>query len=127
MIVDGRGALAWCRAQPQAAEELPFGPETLVFKVGGRIFAIFPAEDCPARVSLKCDPGLAEVLRERHPGVTPGYHLNKRHWNTVMLDGSVPGEVVQDLLEHSYTLLVDRLPRRLREALREATAPRYVD
>jgi predicted DNA-binding protein (MmcQ/YjbR family) len=123
MVVDGRGALAWCRAQPQATEEFPFGSETRVFKVGGRIFAIFPAADCPTRVSLKCDPGLAQVLRERHPGVTPGYHLNKRHWNTVRLDGDVPGEVVQDLLEHSYTLIVDQLPRRLRDQLRAATAP----
>jgi predicted DNA-binding protein (MmcQ/YjbR family) len=127
MVVDGRSAVSWCQAQPQAVEEFPFGPDTRVFKVGGRIFAIFPAGECPGRVSLKCDPGLAEVLRERHPGVTPGYHLNKRHWNTVDLGGSVPGEVVQDLLEHSYTLIVDGLPRRLREELREATASADLD
>jgi predicted DNA-binding protein (MmcQ/YjbR family) len=105
------------------AEELPFGPGTLVFKVGGRMFALFPDQPSPESVSLKCDPRFAEALRERHPGVVvPGYHLNKRHWNTVRLDRDLPSPVVADLLEHSYTLVVDGLPRRLREGLRAATA-----
>jgi predicted DNA-binding protein (MmcQ/YjbR family) len=120
--VDGRAVLEWCRTRPGATEELPFGPDTRVFKVGGRIFAIMAAVDDPPDVSLKCDPHFAEHLRAAHPTVVPGYHLNKRHWNTVLLDGSLPAELVEDLLGHSYTLIVDGLPRRLRDPLRGAIA-----
>ena len=110
--------LAWCRARPGASEELPFGPDTLVFKVGGKMFAVLPATADPDRVSLKCEPRFAEHLRAQHRAIAPGYHLNKRHWNTVRLDGSLPAELVEELLGHSYTLVVDGLPRQRREALR---------
>jgi predicted DNA-binding protein (MmcQ/YjbR family) len=102
--MDGRAVLDWCRRQPGATEETPFGPETLVFKVGGRMFAAAAARD-PDAVTLKADPDLAEFLREQYPGVRPGYHMNKRHWNTVALDGSVPTDVVRQLLEQSYALV----------------------
>ena len=95
---------------------MPFGPETLVFKVGGRIFAVAAAID-PASVTLKADPDLGEMLREQYPGITPGYHMNKRHWNTVALDGTVPSSVVLQLLEESLRL-VGRPPSGRRSARR---------
>ena len=116
--MDGEAALAWCRERPGSVEDFPFGPDARVFKVGGKMFAIFPPQPAPAEVSLKCDPGLAQQLRAEHPGIVPGYHLNKRHWNTVPLDGSLPAGLVEDLLGHSYTVVVDALPRASREALR---------
>ena len=101
-----------CRAMPAATEEQPFGPEVAVFKVGGKIFALISLDDEPAHVSLKCEPGLAELLREQYAAVGPGYHLNKRHWNTVRLDGSVPEGELRDWLEESYALVRAGLPRR---------------
>ena len=106
-----------CLRMPGATEDFPFNPETSVFKVGGKVFAITALEGRPLNVSLKCEPGLAEQLRAEHAAITPGYHLNKRHWNTVVLDGSVPDEMVRDLIEDSYDLVVASLPRRKREAL----------
>ena len=122
--MEGRAVLEWCRARPGVSEELPFGPHTRVFKVGGKIFAITQAVDDPRDVSLKCDPLFAEHLRAEHAAVVPGYHLNKRYWNTVLLDGSLPAELVEDLLGHSYTLVVDGLPRRVREDLRAREGPK---
>jgi predicted DNA-binding protein (MmcQ/YjbR family) len=98
-------------------EEFPFGPETSVFKVAGKIFALSRLAESPARVSLKCDPVLAEQLRAAHPAVLPGYHLNKRHWNTVIIDGSVPDTMIADMVEDSYDLVVSKLPRARRQAL----------
>jgi predicted DNA-binding protein (MmcQ/YjbR family) len=120
--MDGRAVLEWCRARPGAAEELPFGPDTRVFKVGGRIFAILPADPDPDHVSLKCNPDFARHLRAAHRAIAPGYHLNKRHWNTVRLDGSLAPDLVEELLGHSYTLIVDALPRRVRDGLRAREA-----
>ncbi|HEY4027734.1 MAG TPA: MmcQ/YjbR family DNA-binding protein [Candidatus Dormibacteraeota bacterium] len=120
--MDGLAVLEWCRARPGATEELPFGPDTLVFKVGGRIFAITEARPDPTTVSLKCDPDRAELMRAQHGAVTPGYHLNKRHWNTVRLDGSLPPDLVEELLDHSYMLILDGLPRSARSALRAQAA-----
>jgi predicted DNA-binding protein (MmcQ/YjbR family) len=109
--MDGRAVLEWCRRQPGATEETPFGPETLVFKVGGRMFAAAAVLD-PDAVTLKADPDLAEFLREQYPGVRPGYHMNKRHWNTIALDGSVPTTIVRQLLEQSYALVSRATPGR---------------
>ena len=107
-----------CLAMPGATETFPFGPENSVFKVSGKIFAISRLDREPSlRISLKCEPGLAEQLRVSHPAITPGYHLNKRHWNTVVLDGSVPDAMVRDMIEDSYDLVVSALPRAAREAL----------
>jgi predicted DNA-binding protein (MmcQ/YjbR family) len=106
-----------CLGFAGAVEELPFGPETNVFKVGGKIFAIAPLESRPLRVSLKCEPELAPDLRAAHAAITPGYHLNKRHWNTVALDGSLPDAFVRDLVEDSYDLVVSSLPKRVQREL----------
>ncbi len=88
-----------------------------MFKVRGKIFAISRLDADPLRVSLKCDPALAQQLRESHAAVNPGYHLNKRHWNTVTVDGSLPDEMIRDMVEDSYDLIVSKLPRARRRAL----------
>jgi predicted DNA-binding protein (MmcQ/YjbR family) len=108
---------AWCLHFPGAAEEFPFGPETSVFKVAGKMFALSALERTPLEVSLKCEPELAEALRRSYPAIRPGYHLNKRHWNTLTLNGSLPEQVVRDLVEDSYDLVVSALPARVRDAL----------
>ena len=107
-----------CLAFPGTTETFPFGAETSVFKVAGKMFAVSRLGQSPLRVSLKCDPVLAEQLREAHAAVLPGYHLNKRHWNTVTIDGSLPDRMVKDMIEDSYDLVVDGLPKQKRERLR---------
>ena len=100
-----------------AKETFPFGPETSVFKVAGKIFALSRLAATPLSVSLKCEPELAEQLREAHAAVIPGYHLNKRHWNTVIIDGSLPDKMICDMVEDSYDLVVSQLPEGRRRAL----------
>ena len=109
--------IAACGAKPGSAEDYPFGDEVAVFKVAGRMFALVSLGPPPGSVSLKCDPDFAAALRDRYAAITPGYHLNKRHWNTVALDGSVPDEELLDLIDHSYELVVARLPRARRNEL----------
>jgi predicted DNA-binding protein (MmcQ/YjbR family) len=96
-----------CLAQPGAVEEFPFPryPERSVFKIGGRVFAISSLGDEPLRVSLKCEPDLALRLRDEHPAIQPGYRLNKKHWNTVTVDGSVPDALIREMIEDSYDLV----------------------
>ena len=117
--VTARGLKKLCLGFPGAFEDFPFGPETSVFKVEGKLFAISALERSPLNVSLRCEPELAEQLRRSYPdAVTPGYHLNKRHWNTVLCDGSaVPDEMVRDMVEDSYDLIVAAMPRAVRERL----------
>ena len=100
-----------------AEETFPFNPETSVFKVEGKMFALSQLGSESLRVSVKCDPGVAIALREEHDAVIPGYHLNKRHWNTITLDGSLPDELVRDLIEDSYDLVVSALPKRVQNEL----------
>jgi predicted DNA-binding protein (MmcQ/YjbR family) len=106
-----------CLSFPGAAETFPFGSENSVFKVAGKIFALSRLGQNPLRVSLKCEPDVAEQLREAHAAVTPGYHLNKRHWNTVIIDGSLRDQMVKDMIEDSYDLVVSKLPRVRQTAL----------
>jgi predicted DNA-binding protein (MmcQ/YjbR family) len=106
-----------CLAMAGAVEEFPFGPETSVFKVGGKLFAITRLAGRPLKVSLKCEPALAEQLRATYGEIEPGYHLNKRHWNTVDVEGTLPPGMVRDMIEDSYDLVVAALPRRVREEL----------
>jgi predicted DNA-binding protein (MmcQ/YjbR family) len=106
-----------CLARPGATEEFPFGPQTSVFKVAGKMFALSALRSRPLEVSLKCEPELAEALRDSYPEIRPGYHLNKRHWNTVTLDGSLPDEMVRGMIEDSYDLVVAGLPRAVRQGL----------
>lgn len=106
-----------CLSLPGTQEEFPFGEATSVFKVAGKIFALSALATRPLRVSLKCDPDLAVQLRSNYPAITPGYHLNKRHWNTVVLDGSMPDQLVRELIEDSYDLVVAGLSKRQQEKL----------
>jgi predicted DNA-binding protein (MmcQ/YjbR family) len=103
--------IAACNAKPGSVEDYPFGDEVAVFKVAGKMFALVALGPAPGSVSLKCDPDLAVALRRQHAGITAGYHLSKRHWNTVTLNGSVPEDELLDLIGHSYELVVARLTR----------------
>ena len=103
----------FCLALPQATETFPFGEETSVFKVSGngKIFALSALGSEPLSVSLKIDPGESVALQEEYPGITPGYHLNKKHWVSIVLDGSVPDDLVEELLRSSYALVRPKTPR----------------
>jgi predicted DNA-binding protein (MmcQ/YjbR family) len=107
----------YCLAFPGSVETFPFGPETSVFKVAGRMFALSQLARRPLQVSVKCEPPLAQQLRDAHPAVLPGYHLNKRHWNTVIVDGSLPEQMIKHMIEDSYDLVVSKLPVLDRRAL----------
>jgi predicted DNA-binding protein (MmcQ/YjbR family) len=106
-----------CLDLPGADEQFPFGDEVSVFKVKGKIFALSPLRSRPLSVSVKCEPEIAEQLRASHPAVVPGYHLNKRHWNTVDIDGSLEDRLVLDMIEDSYDLVVAGLPKRVQAEL----------
>jgi predicted DNA-binding protein (MmcQ/YjbR family) len=95
---------------PGAIEDFPFAPDVSVFKVGGKMFALSHLAGVPLEVSLKCDPELAAQLRNTYPAIRPGYHLAKRHWNTITLDGALDDAMVRDMIEDSYDLVVDGLP-----------------
>ena len=101
-----------CSGMPGAVEDYPFGDDVAVFKVGGKMFALVMLAGEPGSVNLKCDPEWALELRARFEAVRPGYHQNKRHWNTVDLDGTVDDVDLREMVDHSYELVVSRLPRR---------------
>jgi len=107
----------YCAQKPGTQESYPFGPDTLVFKVGGKMYALTGIDEKPLRVNLKCDPEQAQVLRAMHKNIIPGYHMNKEHWNTIILDGLLPDELIFRLIDESYSLVVEKLPRLTREAL----------
>ena len=108
----------YCLAKAEVTEGLPFGPNALVFKVAGKMFALATMEADPHfRVNLKCDPERAAEMREQHEAILPGYHMNKQHWNTVVLDGTLPDSFVKELVDHSYDLVVASLPKKTRVAL----------
>jgi predicted DNA-binding protein (MmcQ/YjbR family) len=104
----------YCLTKADVTEGTPFGEETLVFKVGGKIFALASLDRVPPRINLKCDPDLALDLRDRYEAVQPGYHMNKKHWNTVELSGAVPAAELRRMVDHSYELVAKthRPPRR---------------
>jgi predicted DNA-binding protein (MmcQ/YjbR family) len=112
--------LEFCTSVPGAVEDYPFGDGVAVFKVGGRMFALVPLEGDPVTVNLKCDPDLALALRAQYAAVRPGYHQNKRHWNTVELDGSIEDDELREMIDHSYELVVDGLPRAERARLQSS-------
>ncbi len=106
-----------CLSYRETVETTPFGPETLVYKVCGKMFAASNPDNFPSRVNLKCDPDLALELRDEFDAVQPGYHMNKKHWNTVTLDGSVPSERIMSMIEDSYRLVVASLKKSDRERI----------
>ena len=97
--------------KPGAVETFPFDAVTLVAKVGNKMFALVGTDDDPLRLNLKCDPVKAEILREYYPAVLPGYHMNKRHWNTVVLDSSIDDKEIWAMIDDSYALIVKGLPK----------------
>ncbi len=99
---------------PHVVQEMPFGPEHFVQKVGGKMFAAYSPEDEPLRLNLKCAPERAVNLREQYESIIPGYHMNKRHWNSLILDGSIPASLVKELVNHSYNLVFASLPKTVR-------------
>ncbi len=109
--------VANCQSKRGAAVEQPFGPEVDVFKVMGKMFALIPVDADPPSISLKCDPVLAQILRENYSAVTPAYHMGKKYWNGVLLDGSVPDDEIVDWIDHSYDQVVSGLTRAQRKTL----------
>src|SRR3984893_16008253 len=100
----------YCLAKPHVTEGTPFGEDVLVFKAGVKMFALAALDEFPATANLKCDPDLALELRDRYEQVRPGYHMNKKHWNTVEIDSGIPDAELGKMIDHSYDLVVKRLP-----------------
>lgn len=109
--------LAYLQAKPGSLAGYPFDETARVYKVGGKMFALVAEEADPLRVNLKCDPDEALALRAEHKSVLPGYHMNKKHWNTVVLDGGLGDGLLKELIDHSYDLVVAGLPAKERQAL----------
>lgn len=106
----------YCIQKKEVTESFPFDDTTLVMKVKGRMFALINLNENPS-VNLKCDPELAIELRERYSSVLPGYHMNKQHWNTIALDGSIPTEKIKQWVDHSYDLVIKSIPNSIRKDL----------
>jgi len=107
----------YCLAKKAVEEGLPFGPETLVFKVCGKLFLLAGLDSMPLQFNVKCDPEAAVLLREQHACVQPGYHMNKQHWNTIIVDGTVREKLLQNWIDDSYTLVVNSLPKKLKQQI----------
>jgi predicted DNA-binding protein (MmcQ/YjbR family) len=108
---------SYCLAKRGVTEEFPFGEETLVYKVMGKMFALADVTLFES-INLKCDPELAAELREQYLAVQPGYHMNKKHWNTVLMDGSLPDKLVKNWIDNSYNLVVASLPAKVKAELK---------
>ena len=106
----------YCLSKAGVTEDTPFGPDTLCFRVANKIFALLDMDKFES-VNLKCDPERAVLLREQHDGIVPGYHMNKKHWNTVSCDGSVSADLLLELVDHSYALVFSSLPKNVKEEI----------
>ncbi len=104
--MDHKSVEEYVLSMPNAKLEYPFGEDVAVYKANDKMFALIPENAKPVRISLKCDPLLSEILRKKYETVMEGYHLNKKHWNTIVLTGQLPWEEVQGLIRHSYDLVV---------------------
>lgn len=114
----------YCLYKPNTTEGMPFGETVVVFKVAGKMFALMSLDEVPATANLKCDPDLALDLRDRYEQVRPGYHMNKKHWNTVEIDSGIPEAELRRMIDHSYDLVVQSLPRANRSRKPRAAARR---
>jgi predicted DNA-binding protein (MmcQ/YjbR family) len=112
----------YCNSKPYVTEDLPFGEDVLVFRIGGKMFALMGLREGPLSLNLKCDPARAVELREQYAAVQPGYHMNKRHWNTVFPGQDLPDAQVRALIDHSYQLVFESLPKSVRAALSGASS-----
>lgn len=117
MVMNIEEVRTYCLSKLGVTECLPFDEDTLVFKVGGKMFALLALDESPSSINLKCEPNLATELRESHTAIRPGYHMNKKHWNTITLDESLSDMLVCQLIDHSYALVVEGLPARLKKEL----------
>lgn len=106
-----------CIGKKLAEESFPFGNDTLVFKVGGKVFILLSLTASPIQFNAKCEPDRAVELREKYSAIQPGYHMNKAHWNTIVCDGSLPKKLILSLIDDSYALVAGSLPKKLRDAL----------
>jgi predicted DNA-binding protein (MmcQ/YjbR family) len=104
----------YCLDKEQVTEGFPFGEEALVFKVGGKIFLIAALDSSPFQFNVKCDPELAQEYRENYPAVIPAWHMNKKHWNTLIMDGTIPAKLVKTMIDDSYRLVLASLPAKIR-------------
>ncbi|MED5016608.1 MmcQ/YjbR family DNA-binding protein [Paenibacillus chibensis] len=112
--------IKYCSKKKGVTLVYPFGPETMVYKLGGKMFALlFEGRGDGLDLNLKCDPLIAANLREQHEAVRPGYHMNKEHWNTVRIDGSLPVSDIYDMIDHSYDLILQKLPKGVRESIKD--------
>ena len=107
----------YCLKKKGVTEEFPFGEDTLVFKVMGKMFLLTSLASQPVSMNVKCEPELAIEFRERYVAVSPAYHMNKKHWNSVEADGSIPPEEFWKMIDHSYELVVSGLPKKIRDEL----------
>ncbi len=107
----------YCLNKIKVTEEFPFGPDTLVFKVAGKVFALTGLDSPELKVNLKCSPEHAIELRDLHPEIKPGYHMNKKHWNTVSFEGNLDETMLKHLVDHSYDLVVKTLPKSKRKEI----------
>lgn len=114
MLQSYESLIAYFESKPAVTSDFPFGLETRVFRVGNKIFVLMSWDENPIRISLKSEPTDALILRQRYPAITPGYHLNKQHWNTLVCDGSVPDEEVRHMIDESYRLVLEGLPKDVR-------------
>lgn len=110
--------IEYCLSKKGAIEDFPFDEETLVFKVGGKMFALIPLEKIPLQVNLKCDPEKAIELREQYEDVRPGWHMSKKYWNTVILDGNIRWAELKDWIDHSYDEVVKGLKKSERDKIK---------
>jgi predicted DNA-binding protein (MmcQ/YjbR family) len=110
----------YCLSRKAAICEQPFGPDVDVIKVMGKVFALIPVVSDPPQISLKCDPVFAQVLRDTYPAVKPGWHLNKKHWNSIVIDGTVADDEIKEWIDHSYAQVVKGLTRAQKKLLEKA-------
>lgn len=108
---------SYCLAKKAVEETQPFGPDNLVYKIGGKMFLLVALDAVPLQFNAKCDPDVAVELREQWDCVLPGYHMNKRHWNTVIVDGTVPDKRLLQWIDDSYNLVYESLPKKIKAEL----------
>ena len=119
MLMNIESLREYCLSKPGAEETLPFGPDNLVYKIKGKIFLITGLDSAQLRFNVKCDPEKAIELRDRYDAVQPGYHMNKKHWNTVIVDGSIPMGLLKEMIDDSYNLVTQSLPKKIRDELKK--------
>ena len=107
----------YCLSKKAVTEDFPFGESTLVFRVKNKIFLLVSLDSTPLQFNAKCEPDKSIELREQYDAIQPGYHMNKKHWNTVVIDGSISTALIKEMIDDSYNLIVESLPKKLREEL----------